>query len=719
MYLKTKNSKYIFFARLIIALGFLFTAIIKSSLTTDKIDSFYFIFFLTFTAITLLPFDGSSKKNYLPGLISDKSFYDSLLILAISAAFPNKIVLLQSLFPLIILNATKNNNNFFGLLSTVILSLAAVLAFLQTKLAAHLLQEIASAWISFLLLKIFSSKLSSYQNTISLRETELERTFKLAEKITTSLNLEDIIDLVIDELGSFINYENFTLFLLDEKKNKLKLFKAVLKDYSLSETEKLIGKEVDVDYKSAGGAAAAILWQKDFYFQNIDPLTVPEGVNKESIEILGLKSVYLSPIVYHGKSIGVITLSSSKPDMNVGNKEINLIRRIVYQIAPFINNARLFNELELSNKFTEKIIETSPIGILTFDLEGIITKENPVVRDVFTDKNTSLLGKNIFSLMSEKQNNLSDLLKEAVKGIPFLKPDFHLNAPDGRHFILNASLNPIKTDNKLSGVLLMFADNTQRALAEERLKQRNEIIENDLLIAKKIQMNLLPSESPKWDNFHFSEIYIPMDKLGGDFFDYIEIDENNLGILITDVSGHGVPAAFITSMIKTTINFKKEVLLKPDLFFSMLRDALFHHLGNMYFTGFYIVLNKTNGKIIFSNAGHVPPVIMRRSTKEIIKLHLSGSIIGLVPFGEYNKSSFHLKPKDRLVLFTDGLIENFENGVHDFEHMYGTERLEEFMAGNMDLKTDVFLKRLFEDIDKFKNTDNYIDDISVVTIDAD
>ena len=161
----------------------------------------------------------------------------------------------------------------------------------------------------------------------------------------------------------------------------------------------------------------------------------------------------------------------------------------------------------------------------------------------------------------------------------------------------------------LSHNLEIKVDSRTRELEQEKelLQIRNTTIENELIIARKIQMQIIPGHSPVENIFAF---YKPMDKVGGDFYDFLKYrDPHKIGIFLSDVSGHGVPAAFITSMIKTSILQAGADREDPATLLSHLNELLLNQTGGNFVTAFYGIYNPPTREFIFSNSGHNPPLI--------------------------------------------------------------------------------------------------------------
>ncbi len=261
----------------------------------------------------------------------------------------------------------------------------------------------------------------------------------------------------------------------------------------------------------------------------------------------------------------------------------------------------------------------------------------------------------------------------------------------------------------------------QEELTHERneLEKRINIMNNDLEMARKIQQRLIPAGSPA-GNMH--SLYKPMEAVGGDLFDFIPFEEpGRVGIFLSDVSGHGVPAALITSMIKSSILESKKIVGNPSALLNHLNDILAFQLENTFVTAFYGVFDEKERSLLFSNAGHHPPaVVLERSVRR-----LDGSRgIPLAIFGmeemeqqdyRYTNSRAILPKGCKIVMYTDGLVE--ASSRHDSGIRFGKD-LEERMIRLRRLPCREFVENLYGELLEFKGNDRFEDDISVICVDV-
>ncbi len=261
-----------------------------------------------------------------------------------------------------------------------------------------------------------------------------------------------------------------------------------------------------------------------------------------------------------------------------------------------------------------------------------------------------------------------------------------------------------------------------KALIAEKnaLARRNEEIELELNLARLIQERLIPSSCPIPG---VASLYRPMNLVGGDFFDYVHFRETNeLGIFLSDVSGHGVPAAFITSMIKSFILQAGEVRRDPALLLGRLNGHLFNQTNGNFITAFYGIFNFTTGRLLYSNAGHHPPIVLGPGGMRELDVPRGGLPLAILSGREMEEAGRKfvnaeavLPPATKLVFYTDGLTET--TSVHSPGDDFRSALLERTMEELERSSCRDFIDRMFHRLVEFRGSDRFEDDICLICID--
>lgn len=247
---------------------------------------------------------------------------------------------------------------------------------------------------------------------------------------------------------------------------------------------------------------------------------------------------------------------------------------------------------------------------------------------------------------------------------------------------------------------------------QDILKNRAIEIEKEIKMAKAIQSKILPSSPP---NEKISFLYKPMYMIGGDFFDIIKIRDNVFGVFISDVSGHGIPAAFITSMIKSFIKESKDIN-NPANLLSFINDRMVDLSAGNFITAFYGVFDFYKKSIEFSNAGHPAPILLNESVT-VLDIKNNGLPLGIYSsdvLEKMGKSYYNnsLKINSKIILYTDGLLEAVSTVGEIFE-----DRLFNLLSQCKNMGSKNIIDFIYKGLVEFRSSENFDDDICILAID--
>jgi len=254
---------------------------------------------------------------------------------------------------------------------------------------------------------------------------------------------------------------------------------------------------------------------------------------------------------------------------------------------------------------------------------------------------------------------------------------------------------------------------TRRVLAKERLLLS---LGEEMRAARQIQSSILPRTKPEMGSFHLAVRYSPMTAVAGDFYDFIMIRPSCLGIVVADVTGHGVPAALVASMVKVAVSAHTDVGAEPGKVIAGLNSTLCSHAQGQYASAVYVTLDQDRRVGCYSAAGHPPLLLWHRTNRTLLELNENGLLLGVRPSEEYGQTEFTLEAGDRLLVYTDGLVE----AVNARGEAFGEIRLGEFIATHQDLQAEPFAERLLDEVLRWpenRSTRAQADDITVVVID--
>ena len=234
------------------------------------------------------------------------------------------------------------------------------------------------------------------------------------------------------------------------------------------------------------------------------------------------------------------------------------------------------------------------------------------------------------------------------------------------------------------------------AVAHRFFQNEKELItlSHELETAQQIQSFILPGEGVDLENLQIAARYVPMASVAGDFYDFAKVDEKRLGILVADVSGHGVPASLISSMVKIAFASNTTHAANPSEVLFGINKVLCGKLESDFVTAGYLYLDTQEENMAYAGAGHMPLLLWRTAEKKILEFREKGTVLGQFEDIQFKNIHIPLQPDDRIILYTDGIVETF-NSAHT---LFGFERLKEFIVSNAQLPAGQFADALIRQI---------------------
>lgn len=237
-------------------------------------------------------------------------------------------------------------------------------------------------------------------------------------------------------------------------------------------------------------------------------------------------------------------------------------------------------------------------------------------------------------------------------------------------------------------------------------------VQQELNLAYEIQTNLLPATAPDITGYDLAGISIPAQSVGGDYFDYIQIDDYHWGLALGDVSGKGMPAALLMSNAQATLrgqcsfglSVHETVERSNRLLSSSIRRGSF-------LTLFFGVLDIISGSFKFSNAGHNRPYI-RRADGTLETLTLGGLVVGFMPTQTYKEDFFSFNPGDTLYIFSDGVTE----AMNEEREEFGEERLEQILKDIGDVSAQSYIDTVHQQVKAHTGNAPQNDDITMLVV---
>jgi sigma-B regulation protein RsbU (phosphoserine phosphatase) len=398
-----------------------------------------------------------------------------------------------------------------------------------------------------------------------------------------------------------------------------------------------------------------------------------------------------------------------------------------------------------SEALYHSLVETLPQNIFRKNLDCRFTFANQQFCKTLGRPLAEIVGKTDFDFfpgeLAEKYQR--DDRRVLETGQPYETVEEH-QPPGGSKIYVQVVKTPLRqADGTILGLQAIFWDITQQRMAEEKIRRANAALaqsrkelstknlqmEEDLRMAREIQLTMLPQQYPAFPRsgpgsesaFQLTHRYLPTGSVGGDFFTVSALSETQAGVFVCDVAGHGVRSALITAMIRALVEELKPLATNPGAFMTKLNSdlcAILRHAGTpVLTTGFYLVADWRTGVMRYANAGHPKPLHVRHSARQAVPLaNASGRsqpALGLIEDANYQSSEVILSRGDLVLLFTDGLIE--VQGPDN--ELYTQQQLQAAVQQRTELPAPQLLDALLEEVRRFAAQAEFADDVCLVAMD--
>ncbi|HEX5708510.1 MAG TPA: GAF domain-containing SpoIIE family protein phosphatase [Pyrinomonadaceae bacterium] len=266
-------------------------------------------------------------------------------------------------------------------------------------------------------------------------------------------------------------------------------------------------------------------------------------------------------------------------------------------------------------------------------------------------------------------------------------------------------------------VLMLLASQVaiiiEKAMLHEQLVEKKRL-EAQLEVARHVQLSLLPPRDPDLEGFDISAYNFSTEEVSGDYYDFVNVYDDHLGLAIADVSGKGVPAALLMSFLRASLRAAIHIGYAPNVSLAKINYLLWESIeDNQFVTAFYGVLDSTNRTLAYANAGHNPPLLLDADgTARFIER--GGLPLGMFRDARYYEYYLQVEPGQLLVLYTDGVTEAANAAGEE----YGRERLERVVREGRDRSARALIDFLYADVLAWTGGRGADDDVTFVVIKA-
>ena len=364
----------------------------------------------------------------------------------------------------------------------------------------------------------------------------------------------------------------------------------------------------------------------------------------------------------------------------------------------------LLNEQDMNKPFHTMIRrQDSVINSLPYRLDAQLTgwmlknKSPLLVNDLETDSRFKLSPDDKLSIKSLLGVPL--MLKGRMTGIINV-----FNKHDDNGFTSN--------DQRLLSIIAaqsaQIIENARLHLEEQALQH----IQEEMRVAKNIQENLLPKETPVSKSYQFAGRSIPAKEVGGDYYDFISLKDGRIAFCLGDIAGKGIPASLLMANLQASLRGQAFVGSECKDSVSFANNILYHNTDpTRYATLFYAILNKDDHRLTYCNAGHNSPYVFSPDNEQK-RLNEGGIVVGMMPDYNFEEESIEFGPENVLVLYSDGVTE----AMNFSDEEYGEERFENAIRNNLHLSADDMIKEIYKDVERFTKGAPQSDDITMVII---
>jgi PAS domain S-box-containing protein len=286
------------------------------------------------------------------------------------------------------------------------------------------------------------------------------------------------------------------------------------------------------------------------------------------------------------------------------------------------------------------------------------------------------------------------------------------NKSSGGSFPVEITIRLVTFNKELYGVAVA-RDITERKQAEKALLENSRML-RDMELARQIQLSLLPTAPPELPGVVLAGCCVPAAHVGGDYYDYYRREDGAVDMVIADVSGHNIGAALMMVAARSAIRAAIRISSGTGNILASLNDSLYEDLNRsgLFITLFYLAYNPFDRQLRYSNAGHVPPLLVREGEVACRELDAEGLILGVRNGEVFEERQIRMQPGDLLLIYTDGVTESSNSSGK----MFGRERLCRILAARHTESPQSIVEAVLGEIAAFVGTTDREDDITMIAM---
>jgi sigma-B regulation protein RsbU (phosphoserine phosphatase) len=278
------------------------------------------------------------------------------------------------------------------------------------------------------------------------------------------------------------------------------------------------------------------------------------------------------------------------------------------------------------------------------------------------------------------------------------------------------AFNAEQLGENLTSTLNIISSSLSAVLRSRKLERKAQVLERDLDKAREIQTSILPQHEMRFHSYEMYGISLPDRIVGGDFFDYLQIEEDNerLGVIIGDATSKGISAAVEALYVSGALRMGFEYQTKISVLLSRVNKLLNKTFADGHFVSLFYaeLMDDKNGLVIYANCGHNSPILLRAKSDKAEFIESTGQLLGPFPKESFKTENFLMNKDDILLLYTDGISE----ATNEQGQFYGEDRIVNKLLECRSENPKIITQLLLDDVQRFNSLGTQSDDKTIVTI---
>lgn len=588
--------------------------------------------------------------------------------------------------------------------------------------------------------------IQAFQQNERLRK-HLESLYQITSIISSTLDPRDLTTRVLESIFRIFSPDRIFLLRFDDT-GKLKVTAQSIADRYRAQGFTNVSRSI----------LREVLNKRDAILVKAATLD-PRFSLRDSVVEQHIHAVLCAPLMKRDQVIGMLYLDRLSASKVWEEDDLNLLNAIACQLSIGLENARMYERtIDFSRKLAS-LSQGARVVSATLDRERIVEGAVQTAARTFDCKRCSILLYNpqerVLEMVYSTEvsldlwpeikikpgeglcgrvfaDNKPMLVTDAARVIGPPRPGYESNSflivPIGVReggeedskpigvITLTGRANKQPLEMSDQELLNIFAMQVGTSLRSATLEVGRKLSQYELQIAGQIQQRLLPKKLPKLRGYDLTAYYLPRGPVGGDYYDFIQIDNRRIGIVIADVSGEGVPGSLLMTELRATLRAEAPRFESPRELMIRLNGILYEDIPRgMFVTTLYGVLDVASHRARFTSCGHPPAILWHAKLKTAEVLHFSGLALGLDEGPKLEASlqeqELVLEPGDRLVLYTDGLIEAMDHREQHFE-----DRFKKLVPTIADRSSEEFTSATIDALKQFQGSREQHDDLTLVTL---